>query len=240
VLALASGACDVTLVRGLTSHEAEELSSRLQSQGVAVNLTQDATSERLYQLDVADGAVAHAVEVLGPTSAQKAPTRSAARPLIPTPDAERREHEALLIARITEALQKFPGIRHASVELALPSPSVALSDLLHAPVHTPPSVQVTLVLSPGQASLAGQVSTLVPTWVPELAGAAINVNETEAGPLTDCAALSHIGPLTVTSASLPTLRGWLTASLLLHMLTALALLALLRRRSRARNSREMT
>ena len=222
----------MTLLRGLTAQQAQELSGQLERQGVAVSLARDATSDRLYQLDVADSSVARAVEALRPTSASLAapPHGVPPRPLIPTPEEERRVHETALVMRITTALEQLPEVQHASVEVALPRPSQALNDLLHAPAPTPANVQVTLVIVPGQASIAERVSTLVPTWVPELAGSAITVNETEAAPLADCVGLSHIGPLTVTSTSLPTLRGWLSASLLLHMLTAVALLTLLRRR----------
>ncbi|HTU63703.1 MAG TPA: hypothetical protein VMF89_34805, partial [Polyangiales bacterium] len=48
-----------------------------------------------------------------------------------------------------------------------------------------------------------------------------------------CAELGHVGPLTVTRATLPTLKLWFALSLIVHMFGSIALLLLVQRRRRS-------
>jgi hypothetical protein len=79
---------------------------------------------------------------------------------------------------------------------------------------------------------AEQLQPLLGAAIPGLSSSNIRVLQTPARVEPACADLGHIGPLTVTRASLPNLKLWFAASLVLHMVGSLALLLVVQRKRR--------
>lgn len=231
--------CDVTIARGLSQHEAKAIGAALNQRGIAVNTTSDPSSESSFRLAIADNAVAQAVEALREHDApatQTEATSEAVMPLIPTRTAERRAREAELARQLERALERMPGISRATVQLSLGAEASSLR-VLGRPAEarnelaTPPSASVALVhtqaaldLQPIRSWLAASVPGLTPARIAIL-------EQQQPAPDATCAELSHIGDVTVTTASLTTLKLWLCTSLGVHILCALALLFVLHRRS---------
>ncbi|MET0390380.1 MAG: hypothetical protein ABW321_30690 [Polyangiales bacterium] len=221
----------MAIARGLSRGEAQHLSAVLNRHGVASSVVADGVSEHGFQLEIAESAVAGAIEALrelpaetpGPAACEPSPA------LLPTPQAERALREHTLNARLQTALERAPGVERATVRVSLPAPESALDDLLE-PTEAAPSVSVTVVRAPGETLDVTPLRALVAAAVPGVTAAGVELLE-QASVVHDtpCAALSHVGPVTVTADSLGTLKRWLAASLLLHALCGLALLALLRR-----------
>lgn len=225
----------MTLARGLSEADAQEISAELNRRGVAVSRRPEGTSGR-YTLQISQSAVPLAWQALDERRrAPAAPSaQRSASPLVPTREAERRAREHAASAQLSHALEGLPGVHSAQVVLALPRAQNQLDDLLE-PASAPPA-QALVSLSHDAAATPpseASVRALVKAVAPGISDAAIRV-DTQARAATPvvCAELSQLGPLTVTSASVHTLKLWIVISLGVHMLCSLALLFMLQRRRR--------
>jgi type III secretory pathway lipoprotein EscJ len=215
---LLCAACDVTIAHGLSDAEARALSATLNREGIAVSSERQGYGEPRYQLAITPSAVPRAVAAL----------RAADLPAPP-------ERERALQKRVSEALSQLPGVRRAAVQISLTSATPSLSELLGT-AGTPPRATLTLVRDARTPLDAAQARQLAASLVPDLEPERVELHEQSESALErPCAELSHLGEVTVTSATLATLKLWLAGSLIVHMATAVALLVLLQRR-RAREA----
>jgi len=237
---LACAACDVTIATGLSDAEARELSAALNREGIAVTTEREGYTEPRYQLSIAPGAVPRAVTALRAGPAAMRDAAEPAMPLLPTRSAERAADARARAQQLTRALEQLPGVRKAAVQVQLQEGAPGLRDLLRPSAGASASAHIALVRAADARLDADHVRALAASLVPGLAPSAVQLNEQpEAVGCAPCAELSHLGDVTLTRASLGTLKLWLGASLLAHMLTASTLLVLLhRRRSRAASERE--
>jgi type III secretory pathway lipoprotein EscJ len=230
--ALTVSGCDVTLIRGLSREQASDAVTALDRSGVVGRVVADDRAGSLQRIEVNDSAVADAVAALN-TSRERAqcpvekPSAPASR-WIETPGEERARHAEHLRTELERSLSRLPGVVDAHVHLTLP---FGLGSLLEA--QTPAAASVLLVRAEGSAANAAAASELVAGAVPGLSPKGVRVVETVAQPTAAPAPrFARIGPVVVTRDSANTLKAWMMASLLLHMLLAVAVLRpLLRRRS---------
>ena len=196
-------------------------------------MTQSSDGDR-YAVTIAESAVPAAWEAHTPQCRSADAEQPASTALLATRAAELREREHDLEARLSAAIHKLPNVRSATVLLTLARSDRRLDDLLHPAPSSPPRVLVSLVCSAkAVCPNADQLLPLLSAAVPGIAASHVRVLtqlDSEAEP--DCAELAHIGPLTVTRASLPMLKIWLAASLVLHMLGSVALVMLVQRKRR--------
>lgn len=230
------------MARGLTRHEAEAASAQLNLHGIAVSTSADSQKAERFQLAVAESAVAEAVAALTPRAqtlaSDSVPARTIRKlPLVPTRSAEARAKEEELDARLRQLVRSVPGVVEIAVQSTIMPARDTLDDLSAAPRPAAIKLNVQLLREADSPALAERVRELITKRVPELARAAIAIDERALAPLsTRCAPLTHLGPITLTAASMSTLKLWLGTSLLVHMLSAAALLAMLRRGQRLRRS----
>ena len=188
-----------------------------------------------FQVAVTPSAVPRAVAALRAAAPTQSPAPKRELPLVPTRSQERASEELALQERLQRALLELPGVRHAAVQVHLGEATTSLSELLHP--GQPPAATASIALTRDARSPLDRehVRQLALRSVPGLSANALQLSDqAEAGSCTPCAELSHLGEVTLTSTSLSTLKLWLGASLLAHMLSAIALLILLqRRRARA-------
>jgi type III secretory pathway lipoprotein EscJ len=217
------------------------LRTDLNRHGIAANIAVDADGARL---DLADTSVARAVAALCPRAARslETPHASTETALLPTHAAESQARAQRIEQHLKQRIEQLPGVQTASVLVALPPTQNRLRDLLEPAESARPSVTVSLLRSKGaaaSATLAGQVRTAALNAMPDTPSnhVEVTVHEQVAPDACEpCAALAHIGAVTVTDDSIVTLKVWLASSLVLHMLgaSALLLLALQRRRANQR------
>ena len=225
----------MTLARGLSDAEARALSATLNREGIAVSTEREGYADAHFEVTVTPSAVPRAVAAL--RAAQPAATPAEHDlPLLPTRSAERESRERALQKRLGEALLTLPGVRRASVQVHLGDSSSELLELLRPGRPAAATASIALVHDAEHPLDHEHVRQLAARLVPGLAADAVQLSDQpEAGGCGPCAELSHLGEVTVTSTSMSTLKLWLGASLLAHMLTAITLLILLQRR-RARAS----
>ena len=218
----------------MSADEARALGQRLNRDGIAVSTARDPAARDRYQLEVSESAVAAAVQTLEedrPRSAEPV----AEAPLIPTRAAELRAREDALRLQLTAAIEHLPGVHAAAVQVMLPAPSSALDKLGRAAVSARPTASAVVLRDPGSAPIAARTRDLIAANMPGVDANAIKVLESErTGAARECAPLAHIGPVTLTTTSMATLRAWLAASALINMLCGIALLVLLRRNRQQR------
>jgi len=232
-LCLCAG-CDVTLARGLSEAEARGLSAALNREGIAVSTEREGYAEPQFEVSVTPSAVPRAVAALRAV----APAHTSAErdlPLLPTRSAEREAHERALQKRVSDALLELPGVRRAAVQVHLADSASGLLELLRPGQAAAATASIAVVRDARSPLDLDHVRQLVARMVPGLSTDAVQLSDQpEAGGCGPCAELSHVGEVTVTSTSMGTLKLWLGASLLAHMLSAIALLFVLqRRRTRA-------
>ena len=233
-MCLFAGACDVTVARGLSAEEAHSLEQRLNRDGIAVSTARDPAARDRFQLEVSESAVAAAVQTLKDDRPKPAEPGAGA-PLIPTRAAELRAREDALRLQLTAAVEHLPGVHAAAVQVLLPPPSNALDELGHAAATTRPIASAIVLREAGSAPIAVRARELIAASMPGIDANTIKVMESErTGATRECAPLAHIGPVTLTTTSMATLRAWLAASALINMLCGIALLVLLRRNRQAR------
>jgi type III secretory pathway lipoprotein EscJ len=235
-LAFGLGACDVTIALDLPRAEAELWKEALNRRGIAVSVLPSSGGEPDHvELSIADTAVARAVQVLRERTIPKAEAEEPALALIPTRQAQQKARERAISTQIARALEQKPGVVRADVSVQLSPPEESLGGLLQA--KSAPSALVLIVRAPDAALDEQQLQALVELSVPGLERSKIVWSEHIADrPNTNCAELSHVGALTVTSASASTLKRWFGASLCVHMLMAAALLYVLHRKDKARRA----
>lgn len=229
----------MTLVRGLSREQANDALLTLDRSGVVGHIAQDdhaSNADSRLRIDIDDSAVADGVAALTashsralcPADKDPAP----ASRWIETPGEERARHAERIGERLERSLTRLPGVVEAHVHLTLPFGMGSLAEN-----QTPPAAAVLLVRDAGAPSLGNAAIELVAGAVPGLSPTAVRVVET---PLQPSAAptpgFSRIGPVVVTRDSANTLKVWLAASLVLHILLAAALLRPLVRRRVQPNS----
>lgn len=221
----------------MSAEEARTLGQRLNRDGIAVSTARDPAAHDRFQLEVSESAVAAAVQTL--KEDQPKPVEPASQaPLIPTRTAELRAREDALRLQLTAAIEHLRGVHAAAVQVLLPAPSNALDRLGHAASATRPIVSAVVLRDAGSAPVLARAREIIAASMPGIDANAIKVMESErTGAARDCAPLAHIGPVTLTTTSLATLRAWLAASALINMLCGIALLVLLRRNRQARAAR---
>jgi type III secretory pathway lipoprotein EscJ len=232
--ALAFCACsDVTLARGLSERDARDLGAELNRRGVAATQHSDGASDR-YAIQVSESAVAQAWEAVRAQCSRAQSLPPAASALLTTREAELRAEEQRLEARLSAAIEDLPHVHSAAVLITLPRQDNNLSELRRA-TPTAARAVVSLVCKGGAACPSAEhVRGLLSAALPALSSNNIRVlQETQAPTEEPCAELGHVGPLTVTRASLPTLKLWFAASLIVHMLGSLALLLVVQRNRRS-------
>lgn len=230
----------MTVARGLSAHEAQAMSARLNQSGIAVTKAADGAHRDLFQLEIADHAVASAVEVLSPRpeALLAAPAQQEPLPLVPTQAAEERAREAALDARLRALIRGLPGVVDAAVQTSSSTPRSTLEDLERAAPRPELRANVQLIREAEAPALSERVRELLANETAGLPAAAIHVAErTLPKDTTGCATLVHLGPITLTIDSLSTLRMWLIGSALVHMASAIALLVIVRRSQQLRRAR---
>jgi type III secretory pathway lipoprotein EscJ len=238
------GACDVTLARGLTRHEAEAASARLNQEGIAVSTRADTQQPERFQLEVAQSAVPQAMDALAPRTHAVPDDALASRarrnlPLVPTRNAEARAREEVLNAKLRQLLRSIPGVAEVAVQTTITPARERLDDLNAAPQHPSIKLEIQLVRETDAPMLGERARALIAKSGPELEHALLTIEERALPRISNaCAALTHIGPITLTAASMSTLKLWLSLSLLIHMASAAALIAVLRRSQRLRRARD--
>jgi len=233
-VALALCACsDVTLARGLSEREAKDLSAELNRRGVASTQRADGASDR-YAIQVTQSAVAEAWEAVRAECSRAHSPPPAAAALLSTREAELRAEEQRLEAQLGSAIEALPRVHSAAVLITLARRDNNLSDLRRAPTGNASRAVVSLVCEArGGCPSSEHVRGLISAAVPGLPSSSIRIlQELKAHTDQACAELGHVGPLTVTRASLPTLKLWFAASLIVHMLGSVALLAMVQRKRR--------
>jgi type III secretory pathway lipoprotein EscJ len=237
---LALCACsDVTLAHGLSEREAKDISAQLNRRGVAATQTAEPGSDR-FSIQVAQSAVPQAWDALGKRLSASQSQPAAATALLSTREAELRAEEQRLEQRLSQAIEALPNVHSAAVLLTLPRTENKLSDMQRAPAASAARAVVSLVCAASGACPNSQrLHPLLSAVVPSLTANNLRVlQQDEATDEQACSELAHIGPLTVTRASLPTLKLWLAVSLIVHMLGSLALLsAVQRKRQQAKSTR---
>jgi type III secretory pathway lipoprotein EscJ len=214
----------------------------LNRDGIAVSTARDPAEHDRFQLEVSGSAVAAAVQTLKDDRPRPAEAVAEA-PLIPTRAGELRAREDALRLQLTAAIERLPGVHAASVQVTLPAPASSLDRLGQVTVsaHAPPqraTASAVVLRDAGSAPVATRARELIAASVPGIDARAIKIVESErTGSARACAPLAHLGPVTLTTTSMGTLRAWLVASALINMLCAVALLVLLRRNRRARTRR---
>jgi type III secretory pathway lipoprotein EscJ len=230
-LALSASGCDVTLLRGLSHEQAHDAVAALDRSGVVARIAADGSLQRI---DVNDSAVADAVVALN-ASRQRAqcPAEKESAPAsrwIETPGEERARHAEHLSRQLERSLSRLPGVIEAHVHLTLP---FGMRSLLEA--QTPATASVLLVRTEARSPLTSAATELVAGAVPGLSPQAVRVVETLQPPTAAAKPdFARFGPVVVTRDSASTLKRWLAASLVLHMLLAAALLRPLLRRGAKR------
>ncbi|HET8939144.1 MAG TPA: hypothetical protein VFN67_37120 [Polyangiales bacterium] len=223
----------MTLAHGLSEREAKDLSTELNRRGVAVTKSSDGESDR-YAIQVAQSAVPLAWDAARTQCSNKQQPPAAATALLATREAELRAQEHRLEASVQKALEALPHVQSAAVLITLARADSKLSDLLKPPPSAAARALVSLVCAKPGCPAAPQLTPLLTAAVPGLSSGNIRVlTQTRAEPPESCAELGHVGPLTVTRESLPTLKLWFGVSLIVHMLGSVALLLLVQRRRRA-------
>ena len=233
--ALGIGACsDVMLARGLSEREARDLGAELNRRGVAATQRPDEGANDRYVIQVAESAVAQAWDAVHDQQARTHSPPPAAAALLSTREAELRAEEQRLESRISGAIEALPHVHSAAVLITLARTDNDLSDLRRTASSTAPRAVVSLVCDarsacPSTEHIRGLLSAAVPGLTPRNTRV---LQELKAQTDKSCAELGHVGPLTVTRATLPTLKLWFAGSLIVHMLGSLALLLLLVQRTR--------
>ena len=223
----------MTLARGLSEREAKDLSSELNRRGVAATQHSDGARDR-YAIKVSESAVAQAWDAVRAQRARAHAPPPAAAALLTTREAELRAEEQRLEARLGLAIEALPHVHSAAVLVTLARPDNNLSDLRRASPGSAARAVVSLVCDARNACPgADHIRALLSATLPGLAASNIRIlQDVKAQTEKPCAELGHVGPLTVTRASLPTLKLWFAASLIVHMLGSLALLVLVQKRRR--------
>jgi type III secretory pathway lipoprotein EscJ len=236
VLALTFGACsDVTLARGLSEREAKDLGAELNRRGVAATQrSDDDGASDHFAIQVAESAVAQAWDAVRDQCSRTQAPPPAAAALLTTREAELRAEEQRLEARISGAIEALPHVHSAAVLITLARSDGSLNDLRRATASTAPRAVVSLVCDARKACpAADHIRGLLSAAVPGLSASNTRIlQELKQATEKPCAELGHVGPLTVTRATLPTLKLWFAASLIMHMFGSLALLLLVQRRRR--------
>jgi type III secretion protein J len=230
----ASAGCDVTLLRGLSREQANEALITLDRSGVVGHVTEDDRAGSHLRIDVDDSSVAAGVAALtasrnrGLCPAEKA--TASASSWIETPGEERARHAEHLGSRLERSLSRLPGVVEAHVHITLPFGMRSLAES-----QTPPAASVLLVREHGAPALGSAATELVAGAIPGLSASAVRVVESTLQPTAAATPqFARFGPVVVTRDSASTLKAWLAASLLLHILLAAALLRpLVRRRAKA-------
>ena len=219
----------MTLARGLSERDARDLGAELNRRGVAATRRAEGA---YYAIQVSESAVADAWGAVHGERSQAATQPAASAPLLTTREAELRAEESRLDARLGAAIARLPHVRSATVLTTLPRPDASLSDLRASPASGSPRVLVALSCDGrGACPTQAQLHTLLVAALPDLPRDHLRlVQQIETDAEAPCAELGHVGPLTVTRTSLPTLKLWFAASLVVHMLGSLALLLMVRRR----------
>lgn len=222
----------MTLARGLSERDAKELSAELNRHGVAATQSVDGAS---YAIAVSESAVAQAWDAARSQCARSQSQPPAATALLTTREAELRAAEQRLEVRLAAAIEALPHVLSAAVLITLGRPDQQLSELRRVPSSTAPRAVVSLVCDAREACPgAERLQALLNAAVPGLTSSNIRVlQEVKAQAQRPCAELGHVGPLTVTRTSMPTLKLWFAASLVVHMLGSLALLLLVQRKRRS-------
>lgn len=224
----------MTLAHGLSEREAKDLSVQLNRRGVAVTQSTDGASDR-FALQVAQSAVPQAWDAVHAQCSADRPPPAAAMALLSTREAELRAEEQRLEASVSRAIEALPHVHSAAVLITLARADSKLNDLLKPAANHGPRAVVSLVCAQrGGCPNTAQVTALLTAAVPGLTGAGTRIlQQTQNEPAPSCAELGHVGPLTVTRESLPTLKLWFGVSLIVHMFGSLALLLLVQRKRRA-------
>lgn len=222
----------MTLARGLSERQAKDLSAELNRRGVAATQRPDGESDR-YAIQVSESAVAQAWEAAQTQCSRTQSQPPAAAALLSTREAELRAEEQRLQAQLAAAIEQLPHVHSAAVLISLARPDHQLTDLRHTTTSAPRAVVSLVCETRGACPSEAHLHALLSATLPDLTADNIRIlRERRAAPEQPCAELGHIGPLTVTRASLPTLKLWFGASLIVHMLGSLALLAFVQRNRR--------
>ena len=223
----------MTLAHGLSDREAKDLSIALNRRGVAVTQSADGASDR-YAIQVAQSAVPLAWDAARTQCSAKQTPPAAAAALLSTREAELRAEEHRLETSVRGAIEALPHVQSAAVMITLARTESKLSELLKPPPSAAARAVVSLVCAKPGCPGAAQLAPLLSAAVPGLSAGNIRIlQQTQTEPVESCAELGHVGPLTVTRESLPTLKLWFGVSLIVHMLGSVALLLVVQRRRRA-------
>lgn len=223
----------MTLAHGLSDREAKDLSTELNRRGIAVTQSADGASDR-YAIEVAQSAVPLAWDAARSQCAEKQPPPPAAAALLSTREAELRAEEHRLEAGVRTAIEALPHVHSAAVLITLARSESKLNELLKPPPGAAARAVISLVCAKRGCPGAAQLTPLLSAAVPGLSSGNIRIlQQTQAEPAQSCAQLGHVGPLTVTRESLPTLKLWFGVSLIVHMLGSVALLLVVQRKRRA-------
>ncbi|HEX4353445.1 MAG TPA: hypothetical protein VHZ95_11030 [Polyangiales bacterium] len=221
----------MTLARGLRAEDADDIATALGRQGIAANKLEE-DSGKHYRIEIGANSVEAAVAAMNARAASwpKTDDIDEDAPLVPTKSDQRLRVGRALGRELARSIELLPGVLRARVHVSLADTAASLADPV-APKIGDASASVLLLLRAQlPAQISDQVRRLVAGAVPGLPAASIAIVESvRRETTTPCAPLVRVGPVSVSAASVDTLKGWLFGGLCLHMLLALAVLLLLRR-----------
>lgn len=239
VTLLLSG-CSVPIAGGLGEHEANEAIVALEHAGVYATKQPDLAHEGQWQLEVARGDTVTAVSVLSEENLPAPSTPGVLEAmgqgsLVPSRTLEHAKWLAGTAADLEASLRSVDGVLSAHVHLAAPVKSALES----GDAASKPSASVLLRHRGATPPIAaGDVQRLVAGAVPGLEPEAVSVISSTAPPPSHRRdlALSQLGPVTVTQASLLPLKAILAGAIVLN-LVLLSLLAWFWTRARRAQAR---
>lgn len=218
--------CHTTLQSDLDEAQADEVVLALDRAGVRADKVRERElgGDHRFRVDVPSGEVASALAVLRDLELPRRPPAGLREAfpgggLLPSPFDERARYEAALSGELTRSLLAFEGVRFARVHLALPPPGARLDEDATARASVLLKHRADQVPDPSavRALVAGAVPDLAPEEV------AVVALPMPARPPPETPALVDVGPIRVTAASAPWLRGLIAATLALHLILAAAL-----------------
>jgi type III secretion protein J len=228
---LAAFGCSVPIARGLDEQEANHAVLSLQRGHIAANKEADPRDDKLWTVTVSHGDVTQAVSLLaseGPLI-DKTPgllESLGASSLIPSPRTERVRVLAGTAGELERSLREIEGVLSARVHLAIPTAD-SISNATE-PVATTASVLIRF--RDGLTPISeNEVKRLVAGAVAGLTADQVSVVLKSVSPISTKNGIERLGPLSVSTGSLRTLRGIVATAVGVNLLLFAGILWLWRR-----------
>jgi type III secretion protein J len=229
--------CKTSIRGGLSERDANQIVVALDRVAIAATkVAESSGSADRFQIEVTSSDVARALAVLEARKLPKAPPPGFAElyrepGLVATPREERTRWAAATAGELSRSLGRMQGVLEARVHLALPDAPRALDA---EPVA--PKAAVLIERRHGAQPIdESAVRALVAGAVEGLSAAQVTVVQSVADPEPRYApSMVRVGPINVTAGSAGALKALLGGALGLDVVLAVALIAIVRQRPRAR------